>query len=462
MRLRATEYTQNARRERLDHVAHLRSGLAEAMWQGIHTRYHPPFASGSSVPVNNGMHLYKERMLRKPTSTEATAIANYLEPRLPGYVDELRQLCAIECPTAYKAGVDRAGAWVREWAAARGWEIRDWSDAEVGDSVVLTVRGGSPDGPMLLLAAHLDTVYPVGTAAERPVREDGDRIIGPGTADNKSGLLSGLYAMAALADLGLLDSIAAISLVCGSDEEAGMRASLALLGEIAPAYDAALVLEAGRENGDIVGARKGLGQWIVEVEGREAHAGVEPERGANAILALAHQIIALQELNAIRPGTTVNVGVVEGGTLSNVVPGAARAIVDVRIAQVSDMEPVERAIAQIAGTEYVRGARAVLRGGWHAGPMALTEATASLAEVARESARELGFDVRDAATGGISYANALAAMGLPVLDGLGPVGGQDHSPREYILRSSIVPRTALLALLALRYAQRLTEAPLQG
>lgn len=387
------------------------------------------------------------------TTAEAAALIAYLEPRLEAYIADLTQLCAIECPTADKSGVDQAGAWVRRWAAGRDWEVRDWVDPDAGDSLALTVRGDAPNGPLILLAAHLDTVYPVGTAAQRPVRTEGDRIIGPATADNKSGLLSGLYAMAALSDLDLLPPFAGISLICGSDEEAGMRSSLALFQEIAPAYDVALVLEAGRENGDIVGARKGLGQFVVQVEGREAHAGVEPHLGANAILALAHQIVELQALNDMRPGVTVNVGVVQGGTLSNVVPGRARAVVDVRVAQTSDMDLVRQAIAQIAEREVVPGTRTVLQGGWHAAPMALTEGIAVLAETARESARELGFDVRDAATGGISYANVLAPLGLPVLDGLGPVGGQDHSPREYILRSSIVPRTALLALLMLRTAQ---------
>jgi glutamate carboxypeptidase len=290
------------------------------------------------------------------------------------------------------------------------------------------------------------------------MRQDGDRIVGPGTADNKSGLLSALYAMEALRELDLIGPFGTLTLVCGSDEEAGMRSSLALFREIAPAYHAALVLEAARENGDIVGARKGLGQFVFEVVGREAHAGVEPHRGANALLALAHQVIDLQGLNGMRPGVTVNVGVAQGGTLSNVVPGNARAVVDVRIAQSADAAPVSEALTAIADREKVPGTRTTVSGGWHAPSMALTPEIAWLAELARDCARELGFDVRDAATGGISYANQLAAMGLPVLDGLGPIGGLDHSPGEYILRSSIVPRTALIALLALRRAERGTTS----
>jgi glutamate carboxypeptidase len=305
-----------------------------------------------------------------------------------------------------------------------------------------------------MLVAHLDTVYPVGIAAERPVRIEGDVLLGPGSCDNKSGLLSALYAAAALEDLGLLAPIGRLSIVCGSDEETDMRASLALLRELAPDHDLALVLEAARENGDIVSARKGGGNFSLEAHGRAAHAGVEPHRGANAILALARQIVALQGLNGMREGMTLNVGVVQGGTRPNVVPDHARAAVDVRVVRPEDREPVLAAIQAIAAEPGVDGVTSSLTGGWSSAPMDRTPAIVALAELTRACAAELAFAVNDAATGGISYANMLAGLGLPVLDGLGPVGGLDHSPREYILVSSIVPRTALLALLLLRAAQR--------
>lgn len=382
---------------------------------------------------------------------EARALTAYLEPLLPTYLEELRQLCAIECPTSHKPGVDEAGAWVRRWTAARGWELRAWPDATAGDNLVASIHGGGR--LRVMLVAHLDTVYPVGVAAARPLRIEGDTLLGPGSADNKSGLLSGLYAMAALGDLGLLEPFGTISMVCGGDEETDMRSSVALLREMAPAYDVALVLEAGRENGDIVGARKGSGNFVLDVYGKAAHAGVEPHKGANAILALAHQTIALQALNGMREGVTLNVGVVQGGTRPNVVPDHVRAEIDVRVVRPEDMEPVGAAIAAVAADPVVPGVTAALSDGWHFGPMARTPPIARLAALANACAGELGFSVKDAATGGISYANTLAALGLPVLDGLGPVGGLDHSPSEYISIASIVPRTALLALLMLRRAQ---------
>ena len=264
----------------------------------------------------------------------------------------------------------QAGAWVSDWARSRAWELTVWRDEQVGDSLIASAAGGSFEGPAIMLAAHLDTVYPVGTAAERPIRAEGDKLLGPGTCDNKSGLLSGLYAMAGLEDLGYLQPFRQVSMVCGGDEETDMRASGTLIRESAPRYDLAFVLEAGRENGDIVAARKGAGHYVLEAQGKAAHAGVEPHRGAHDILALAQQTVALQLLNGMRPGVTVNVGVVRGGTLSNVVPDHAVAEIDARVTWPEDMIAVGNAIEAIARAPYVAGVTSTLHGGWRIPPMA--------------------------------------------------------------------------------------------
>ena len=382
--------------------------------------------------------------------SEANRLSTWLAERQATYITGLRELCAIECPTSSKPGVDQAGVWVRRWAEARGWQLQHFPDDRAGDGLVVSLRGSGKLRAMLV--AHLDTVYPLGIAAERPVQVAGDILRGPGSADNKSGLLSGLYALAALEACGFAERFALLSVVCGSDEETDARASKAMLQALAPGYDLALVLEAGRENGDVVSARKGNGMFSFTVHGRAAHAGVEPEKGANAVLALAHQVIALQALNGTRPGLTVNVGQISGGSVPNAVPDHASALVDVRVASAADMAPVEAAIRAIAAEERVAGTRTEVGDGWFFPPMDRTPTIAALAERAKACAGELGFSISDAATGGVSYANLLAGLGLPVLDGLGPVGGLDHSPQEYIEISSIVPRTALLALLLLRSA----------
>lgn len=385
-------------------------------------------------------------------SHDVEQLTHFFEEALPAYLEELAQLCAIECPSSSKAGVDQAAAWVKVWAARQSWDVQSFPDDQAGDSISITVRGSG--SLRVLMAAHLDTVYPIGIATARPMRIEGDTILGPGSADNKSGLLSALYVMHALERLSMLDGIGTLTLMCGSDEETNMRASLEMMKVLVPEYDLALVLEAARENGDIVGARKGGGAFTLETHGRAAHAGVEPEKGAHAILALARQIIDLQGLNGMRPGVTVNVGHIQGGTVINAVPDYARADIDARVVRPEDVDAVTQAIQSIAQREYVRDVSASLTGGFQVGPMAQTPAIAKLATLAQACAEELGFSVGVAATGGISYANHFATLGLPVLDGLGPLGGLDHSPKEYISKNSIVPRTALLALLIRRLAQQ--------
>lgn len=385
-----------------------------------------------------------------PRTAEGRAISSWMEERIATYIESLRELCSIECPSGFKPGVDAACRWVQDWAGRRGWKVDRYPDSEAGDSLAISLRGGAVGGLNVFLAAHLDTVYPIGTAVVRPMAQLDDRLLAPGIADNKSGLLSGLFAMAALEDLGLLECLSTITLFCGADEESDMRTSLPLFAGLAPHYTVALVLEAGRENGDIVQARKTSAHYVLEVEGREAHAGVEPHRGANAILSMAHRIVLLQALNEMRPGVTVNVGVVRGGTMPNVVPGYARADIDVRAVATADLEPVSQAIQTIVDSDDIPYTSASLHGGWKAPPMPCTSEIAGLVTLARACAEELGFELNAASTGGVSYANYLAGLGLPVLDGLGPVGGLDHSPSEFILHSSIVPRTALLALLMLR------------
>lgn len=385
-----------------------------------------------------------------PTTPEAQALISHLETLQTAYLDELREICSIESPSNYKPGIDEVGAWVQRWAEARGWEVTTHPDETAGNGLVVTVRGA--ERPAILLVAHLDTVHPLGTLAQNPLRTEGDKLIGPGTADNKSGIISALYAMAALEDLGMLPRCGTISLVCGGDEETDMRTSLPLLQSLAPHYDAAIVLEAARANGDIVGARKGGGGFLLETFGRSAHAGVEPQKGAHAVLALAHHIIALQALNGLRPGATVNVGIIKGGVVSNAVPDYASATIDVRIEHPDDAAVLDAAFQAEAERIVVPGVRTTITGSWGAPPMPRTPAIEAMAQLTDACAQELGFSVQAASTGGVSYANFLAERGLPVLDGLAPIGGLAHSPDEYILISSVVPRTALLALLMLRYA----------
>jgi glutamate carboxypeptidase len=370
------------------------------------------------------------------------AIQDWLQAHLSEYLDDLQVLVDVDCGTANKAGVDAVGALFRDRLRAAGFELTEFPLTEYGDCCLATVRGTGQ--ARILLLGHLDTVYPDGTVAERPMRFDDGRILGPGVSDMKAGLLTGLYAVRALQAAGFKD-FARIDFFANTEEEVGSPVSRQLYRSVAQQADAALVLEAARASGDVVSARKGGGVYRVTVHGRQAHAGVEPEKGANAIVELAGCIRALTKLNGLNPGTTVNVGVIGGGTRSNVVPGQAWADVDVRFSTAEDGRVLDREIRRMAERSGVPGTRVALSGGIEKWPMEKTAAVTYLVDLLQGVAAQLAISLTDVQTGGNSDGNHMGELGIPVLDGLGPIGGDDHSPAEYLDADSIVPRTALLA-----------------
>jgi glutamate carboxypeptidase len=260
----------------------------------------------------------------------------------------------------------------------------------------------------------------------------------------KAGVLTGFFAMHALQDAGL-ESFDHVTYVCNPDEEIGSPFSGPTIRELALAHDVGFVLEGARANGDIVSARKATTDYDLTVHGRAAHAGVEPEKGRNAIAAAATLIGALQALNGRWPGVTVNVGTIDGGTRRNVVPERCTLQVDLRSPTVADMEAAQAEIERLCASPAQPDVSIeVVRDAGHL-PMEKTPAIAALVDRAVALAAELGFELEDAATGGMSDANTIAATGIPVIDGLGPVGGDDHAPAEWLDLDSVVPRTALLA-----------------
>lgn len=369
-------------------------------------------------------------------------IRDHLAGRLDEYLADLETLVNLDCGTHNKAGVDRAAGLMRERLGRAGFTVHTLPLDAYGDCLQATMTG--PGTLRLLLLGHTDTVYPDGTAAQRPMTQRAGRIIGPGANDMKAGLLTGVYAVEALLAGGWED-FAEITFFCNSEEEIGSPVSSALYADAARRADAALVLEAARENGDIVSARKGGGLFRVMVTGHSAHAGVEPHKGANALHQLSHHVQALQALNGLLPGTTVTVGVAKAGTVSNVVPDLATADVDLRVTHPEDIPVVEDALRRALHWTHVPGTTTTYQGSFGAYPMAKTPAIALMADLARQTAAELDIDLVDEATGGVSDANKVAAFGTPVLDGLGPIGGLDHNPGEYVELASIVPRTTLLA-----------------
>jgi glutamate carboxypeptidase len=373
---------------------------------------------------------------------QAQALTNWLQEQSPRFMDDLQALVNVDCGTSNKAGVDTVGRLFRSLLCADGFELIEFPLAEYGNCCLATLHGIGK--ARILLIGHLDTVYPDGTIDERPMRLEGRRVFGPGVSDMKAGLLTGLYAVRALLHVGF-HNFARIDFFINTEEEVGSPVSRSLYAPVAEAADAVLVLESGRANGDIVSARKGGAVYGFNVFGRQAHAGVEPEKGANAIVELARCVQELTALNGLHPGTTVNVGVIGGGTQVNVVPDLAWTKVDARFGTFEAGQALDRAIRHVAMQSKLAGTRIEVSGGIEKGPMEKTRATAYLVELAQSVAGKLGFSFNDVQTGGNSDANHIGELNIPVLDGLGPVGGDDHSPNEYMDSDSIVPRTALVA-----------------
>jgi glutamate carboxypeptidase len=378
------------------------------------------------------------------------AIRKLAEDSYDSYLADLRALVNLDCGTYIPSGVDRVADLMQERFAAQGWSTERFphqpqgDEPRLGDVLVATRRGADEDGRRILLVGHMDTVFPEGTVAERPFRIDGSTAYGPGVSDMKGGLLGGLYAMNVLQDAGFT-AFGYVTYVCNPDEEIGSPFSGPLILERAKNVDACFVLEGARENGDIVSARKGVMDFRIVVRGRAAHAGVEPERGRSAALQAAHTIVALHDLNGKWPGVTVNVGVVQGGTRPNVVAERCELHVDLRAPTRASFEEAVEALRMVATLHIVPDTEVEVTPMSGFPPMEKTEATARLVDRAKSIAGELGFEVHDAATGGASDANPVAGLGIPTLDGLGPIGGADHSPGEWLDLDSVVPRISLLA-----------------
>jgi glutamate carboxypeptidase len=377
---------------------------------------------------------------------ELEALRAHVDAAYPAFLEDLERLVNTDCGSFTKDGVDAIGAWTGERLRTLGFTVASQpNDEGLGATIIAELAGTNPDGPTVLCIGHMDTVFDEGTAAARPFTIQGGIATGPGVTDMKAGLLAGLYAIAAIRDaLGGLP-LARLVFVANPDEEIGSPVSTPHIRRLAEGADVCLVLECARANGDIVSSRKGNLGLDITIHGRAAHAGVEPEKGRSAILEAGRMIGDLHALTGRWPGVTANVGVIEGGLRPNVVAETCRLEVDLRSTNRAGLEAVEAAARAAAEPTVVPDLTVdVVEAGRH-WPMEKLERSGRLVDHAIALATDLGFELNDAATGGASDANTTAGMGIPTLDGLGPIGGMDHSPEEYLEVASIVPRTALLA-----------------
>ena len=388
----------------------------------------------------------------KIPASSLRALLEFTRGRERAILRLLRELVEIESPSHDKAAVDRCGARVaKEWRK-RGADVRILRNAKRGNIVRAEISAASPGHAFhahakargqIMVLGHLDTVYPIGTLAKMPLRVSGGRAWGPATFDMKGGLVLALFAVDALRAARVAFERKLVFLWT-SDEEIGSDASRRAIAAEARRSDSVLVLEPPYGiDGRAKTRRKGIGELVIEIHGRAAHAGINPEEGVNAAHELAFQMARLIKMNDPRRGIMVQVNVISSGTGANVVPDFARAEVDVRFSRAADAKPLEKKLLSLR--PVIKGARIVVRGGMNRPPLERTAEVQALFYHARGIAKELGFELGEASTGGGSDGSLTAAMGVPTLDGMGAVGDGAHSPREFVFVRALTQRAALIA-----------------
>jgi glutamate carboxypeptidase len=354
----------------------------------------------------------------------------------------LETMVNMDSPSPDKTLVDRFSRFAGSQFEAIGGHVEYVPSERFGDHLLARFDGG-PSTERVMLLGHTDTVFSEGEVARRPFRIADGRATGPGVFDMKAGIALMWSALKALAPLPR-----PVTVLLTSDEEIGSPSSRDLILKEAASARAVLVLEPSLPGGALKTSRKGVGRFTIKATGRAAHAGIDPERGVNAIEEIAHQVLELRRLSDPSRGTTVTVGMVQGGTRVNVVPAEAAVEVDVRV---SDNEEAARISEAIRGLQpYLAGATLQIRGGINRPPMERTADTARLFALAQQIGVELGVSIDEGSTGGASDGNFTSAMGIPTLDGLGPIGGGAHSLDEFVDVTSLPERAALVAGLIAR------------
>jgi glutamate carboxypeptidase len=359
-----------------------------------------------------------------------------LEPARARILEDLARLVGHESPTSDAGRVSELAAWLVSRLRAAGASARAVPCPPRGDAVLASVG----DAPLTLLLGHHDTVWPVGTLAERPFRLDGERASGPGVFDMKAGIAVSVAVLEALAREGTPGA----TLLLTPDEELGTTASRGLLLDVARRHARVLVLEPSLDGAAKV-ARKGTGTFEARFAGVAAHAGLEPEKGASALLEMARYALFACTLADPQRGTTVTPTVAGAGSAANVVPDVASLTIDARVWSEAEARRVAAGLAGYRSTDA--RVAPTLSGAFDRPPLEESDASRALYARARAIALELGFELGAARVGGASDGNLTAAAGVPTLDGLGPRGDGAHARHEHVLVGDLVPRAALLAAL---------------
>lgn len=357
-------------------------------------------------------------------------------------LDLLRRLVELESPSDNEAAVDGLGKFLGSEFTRCGGKVAFSSQKEFGDHLKVEFAGNNSK-PILLLG-HMDTVWPLGTLQTMAFRVEGSRAFGPGIYDMKAGIVMMIFALRALA--ANRAEHPPVKVLLDSDEEVGSPTGRPLVEATAKECQAVLVLEPSQgPTGHLKTARKGVGDYTLRVRGRASHAGVDFEKGRSAVVELARQILVVTKFTDTTRGLTVNPGVVQGGTRSNVVAAEAWAEVDIRIARAADAQELEKKFKGLRA--FDPDCHLEVTGGLNRPPMERTEGTTRLFHRAQEIGRKLGMRLDEASTGGGSDGNFTSALGIPTLDGLGAVGEGAHASNESILIDELPRRTTLLACL---------------
>ena len=359
-------------------------------------------------------------------------------------VSLLRELIALESPSTDKAAVDKCASFVEKTFRQLGLEIQRIPSATSGDHLIVEWPGSDVSAGRILALFHLDTVWSLGALERMPIRQENGRLYGPGSYDMKASVATAWLAIQVLRQ-SEQSPRRPIRFLLTSDEEIGSESSVDLIRAEALHSELVLVMEPALPNGRIKTSRKGVGGYKVVAHGRSSHAGGNHDKGVNAIEELAHQVLALQRLTDYERGTTVNVGVIRGGSRSNVVPDWAEMDVDFRVASMAEAERISQALTSLEPA--LQDARLEVTGGLNRPPMERNAVMVATFDKARRIAASIGMELKEGSTGGGSDGNFTAALGIPTLDGLGPVGDGAHALHEHVLIDSIAERAALHAAL---------------
>lgn len=355
----------------------------------------------------------------------------------------LETVVNIESPTGYEKGLIEMGNFMVEQLRELGATVETVpaTGSAVGFNIIATLEGTGTGNTLML--AHIDTVHKIGSVAERPFRVEKGRAYGPGISDDKGGLILGLQALKLIKEMNYTN-FGKITYLINCDEEKGSFGSRALIMEKAKEHHYAIGLEPGIPGDEIMSWRKGIGYYVVEVKGQSAHAGIEPEKGRNAVMELAHQILQFSKLGDEKKMTSINFTIFQAGGVSNIIPDFAKAQADVRVLYPTEYDRLEKAMNEVAKNKLVPGTEVKIIATKGRPPFPKSPQSEAFASKFAAIYSEVGLKLNIVGSGGGSDANYAASVGATAVDGLGIVGGGDHTPQEYIELESISPRLYLL------------------